>query len=121
MTDSVWQVGAQWHWYDALSGKEYSFDTWEEARIMAQKQGTARAILTAVQSLAMATDSASDLIAEYFDAGTIADEDVAGLGITSANLAACVTLLQQIDKLMTNQATTAAMYRSTLNAVRRVA
>ncbi|MBP8291376.1 MAG: hypothetical protein KAX65_01310 [Caldilineaceae bacterium] len=84
------------------------------------KQDTAKAIIKAVQSLATATDSASDLEAEYFDIGNWTDADVAALGITAAQLASCLTVLQQIDALMTGAATTPAVYRTTLNTVRRV-
>ncbi len=86
------------------------------------KLDTAKAIVKAAQSLATATDSASDLEAEYFDAAGAGwvDADVAALGITAAQLAGCITLLQQVDKLMTGAATTPAVYRSTLNQVRRV-
>jgi hypothetical protein len=75
-----------------------------------------------VQSLALATDTAADLESEYFDTqGTgWVDADVEPLGISAAALASCVSVLGQVNALMTNQATTPAMYRSTLNAVRRV-
>ena len=85
-----------------------------------QKLATARAIIGAVKSLSPATDLSASLTAEYFDAGTFTDADVASLGIDAAALASCITLLQQVDKLMTNQATTVAMHRATLNRVRRV-
>lgn len=97
------------------------FDSQQEAMIAMAKLNTAKAIVGAVQALAATADDAADLEAEYFDAGTWVDDDVAALGITADNLASCLTLLQQFDKLMTNQATTPAAYRSTLNRVRRVA
>ena len=83
------------------------------------KIDTAKAIVRAVQSLALATDSASDLVAEYWDAvgtGWI-DDDVAPMGITAAQLTACITLLEQVNLLMTNQATTPIMHRTTLNII----
>ena len=104
-----------------LAADELIFDTQQEAVQAMAKMATARAIVEAVQSLATATDSAGDLEAEYFDAGTWADGDVSALGITASDLAACITLLQQIDALMTGGATTAATYRTTLNKVRRIA
>lgn len=96
------------------------FDSQQEAMIAMAKLNTAKAIVSAVQALAATADDAADLEAEYFDVGTWVDDDVAPLGITADNLASCLTLLQQFDKLMTNQATTPAVYRSTLNKVRRV-
>jgi hypothetical protein len=93
----------------------------EEAQIAMSKLATAQAIVAAVQSLALPADSATDLEAEYFDAGTWVDDDVAALGLTAANLAACITLLQQVAALMAGNATTPAVYRATLNKVRRIA
>jgi hypothetical protein len=96
---------------------------------MSNKTETARAILRTVQSLATATDTAADLIAEYFDAAGAGwvDADLASMGITAAQLAACITLLEQIPKLMLGTIAAdghsdiaPANYRATLNAVRRV-
>ena len=84
------------------------------------KIDTAKAIIAAVQTLAPATDTAEDLQSEYFDTGPFVDADVAALGITADNLASCITLLQQINALMSGAANTPAIYRSTLNKVRRV-
>lgn len=121
---------------DALGGwilfdgtAKHKFDTEQEARQAMAKIDTAKEIVRTVQSLAKATDSAGDLEAEYFDAAGAGwvDADVAALGITAAQLAGCITLLQQIPKLMLGEITengysavTPAMYRSTLNVVRRV-
>ena len=107
-------------YYYSIDGVYTTLPAGIQGEIMAQKLETARAIVLAVKSLSTAADSASDLEAEYFDAGTFADADVAALGITAAQLASCITLLQQVGKLMTNQAITTAMYRTTLNQVRRV-
>ena len=111
---------AQARWY-ALTRETLSPDdaalAWE-ARMA--KIDTARAIVGAVQSLATATDSAPDLEAEYFDVGSWADEDVAALGITASDVASCITLLQQVQALMSGAATTPAVYRATINKVRRV-
>lgn len=103
-----------------LNGVILNFDSEQEAQQYMAKIDTAKAIVKAVQSLSTATDSAADLEAEYFDAGTWADGDVAALGLTASDIASCITLLQQVEALMTNQATATAMYRSTLNKVRRV-
>ena len=114
----IWQSAG--HWYVNDSGREYQFDTEQEAQLFMAKLDTAKAIVRTVQSLAQATDSASGLEAEYFDVGNWTDENVSAIGITAAQLAACLTLLQQVNLLMTGQATTPSMYRSTLNQVRRV-
>ncbi len=110
----------KWIYFDGVV--KHAFGTEREARQAMAKQDTAKAIVKAVQSLATATDSAGDLEAEYFDAAGAGwvDADVAALGITAAQLAGCITLLQQVNLLMTGAATTPAVYRSTLNQVRRV-
>jgi hypothetical protein len=114
----IWQSAG--YWYANDGGREFQFDTEQEAHLFMAKIDTAKAIVRAVQSLATATDSAGDLEAEYFDIGNWTDEDVAAIGITAAQLAAGLTLLQQINLLMTGEATTPAVYRTTLNQLRRV-
>jgi len=107
-----------WILFDGAT--KHRFDTEQEARSIMAKIETAKAIVRAVQSLTTATDSAGDLEAEYFDIGNWVDADVAALGITAAQLAAGLTLLQQVNLLMTGEATTPAVYRTTLNQLRRV-
>ena len=115
----IWQSNG--HWYANADGREYQFETEQEARQAMAKIETAKAIVRVVQSLALATDGAPDLEAEYFDVGAWTDADVAALGITAADLASCITLLQQVAALMTGGATSPAVYRTTLNKMRRVA
>jgi hypothetical protein len=109
-------------WFVVDGGREYVFASEQEARQTMAKLATAQAIVRTVQSLAAATDSATDLEKEYFDvqgAGWV-DGDVEALGITAAQLGGCLTLLQQFAKLMTAQATTPLDNTATLNSVRRV-
>ena len=87
---------------------------------MDQKLDMAKAVIRAVQSLSTVTDTAADLSAEYFDAGTIVDADLEPLGIPAATLSSCITLLEQVHNLMTGVATYPSGYRTTLNKVRRV-
>jgi len=92
--------------------------------VMMAKLETARAIVAAVKTLATVNDGAGDLVQEYWDlpcGGTFSDADVAALGITAANLAACITTLEQAALFMAGSATTPVVHRVTLNAVRRVA
>ncbi len=118
----VWQSAVDGLWYYSYTGGALTFATQQEASQFMAKIYTAKAIVAAVKALAPTADDASDLEAEYFDAAGAGwvDDDVAPLGITAAQLAACLTLLQQFALLMTNQATTPSMHRTTLNAVRRV-
>lgn len=85
-----------------------------------KKQNTAQAIIDSVKSLADITDNAADLEAEYFDAGTFDESDMPNIEITPDDIAACITLIQQVNKLMTGEQTTPAIYRATLNKVRRL-
>lgn len=107
-------------YYYSIGGVYFRLPAGLQGEKTMQKLKTAQAIVSTVQSLALATDDADNLVKEYFDAGTFTDEDLAALGITAAQLAACITLLEQVDKLMTNQATSTADFTATLNSVRRV-
>ena len=112
------EYSAQWY---ALTGE--TLTAAEAASALGgymKKEETAKAIIRAVQSLATVNDLGPDLVKEYFDAGAFADGDVAAIGITAAQLGACITLLQQVGLLMGSGATTPADYTATLNAVRRV-
>ena len=83
---------------------------------------TAKAVIEPVKAVAETADVAKDRIKEYFDlAGDgWVDADVAALGITAAQLASCITFLENFDKFMTNQVAAQADYTAVLNAVRRV-
>lgn len=120
MPHAIWQSGEDNLWRVSYDGGAMTFSTQAEAEQMSHKLDMAKAVIRAIQSLAPAADNSADLVAEYFDAGTVVDDDLAALGIDVATLASCITMLQQVDLLMTNQATSAAMYRTTLNKVRRV-
>ena len=117
----VWQSQEDNQWYVNMNGQNIPFATQQEASQFMAKIDTAKAIVKAVKDLGPTANDAADLEAEYFDAAGAGwvDADVAALGITAAQLAACLTLLQQFALLMTNQATTPSMHRATLNAVRR--
>ena len=91
---------------------------------MAGERKTAfiREVVRRAQELTAVADDAADLDNEYFDNSYdtgITDANVAAYDITAAQFASVITVLQQFDKLMTNQATTAGDYIANLNAVRR--
>lgn len=121
--DNSFDTKPQAEWF-AMSGEIVSEEqALMEIADMSQKLETAKAIVKAVQSLSTVTDTGGDLVYEYYDAGTITDDDVAALGITAAQLTSCIVLLEQVGLLMTgsiNPLVTPAAYRTTLNAVRRV-
>ena len=87
---------------------------------MAQKLELARAIVAQAQLLAVPMDASPDVVQEYFDSGiTFTDADVAALGLTAAQVVACITLLENVNKFFAGGSPTNAQYRVTVNGVRR--
>jgi cell fate (sporulation/competence/biofilm development) regulator YlbF (YheA/YmcA/DUF963 family) len=116
------QIGATDYLLRLDDGTAITFDTEQEARQAMAKIETAKAVIEPVKAVAETADVAKDRIKEYFDlAGDgWVDADVAALGITAAQLASCITFLENFDKFMTNQVAAQADYTAVLNAVRRV-
>lgn len=100
------------------------FPTESEARLFMAKIETAKAIIEVVQSMASATDGAGDRWQEFWDitntVGAFTDLDVDPLGITAAELGACVSFLEAFGKFMAGEAVTPTVWRTTINQVRRV-
>ena len=108
------------HWYINDNGKITHLPPGMEGEIMAQKLELARAIVATVQQLAPVMDMVPDIVQEYFDSGiTFADEDVAALGLTAAQVVACITMLDNATKFFSGGNPTNAQYRVSINAVRR--
>jgi hypothetical protein len=91
-----------------------------------QKTRFAQQMISLHVKLAEVMDAADAMEKEYFDQGydsggsdPIVDDDVVNLGIKAADITAGITLLQQQNKLFTNQAVTAADYEVTVNKFRR--
>ena len=108
--------------YGLWIGDRYIFySTYAEAKTAMDKLELAKAIIEQVQLHARPMDEGSDVLQEYFDSGvTFADEDVAALGVTAAQVAACLTLLENAGKFYNGNTPVDAKYRITVNAVRRV-
>ena len=117
---TIFETESQARWF-ALSGE--STDATIAARsieVMAQKLELARAIVAQAQLLAVPMDASPDAVQEYFDSGiTFVDEDVAALGITAAQVVACITMLENVNKFFSGGNPTNAQYRVNINAVRR--
>lgn len=75
--------------------------------------------------LAQAANEAATLVAVYFDRGynggsanAIVDKDVADHNTTAADIAAFITLAQQLARFLNNAAVVTADYKSTVNKTR---
>lgn len=101
------------------------FDNEEDAENMATKIKWATQAQLNATELAQVADSLANLETVYFDRGynsggsdPIGVSDVSSLGITPAQLASLITLVQQLNNFLGNSAVVAADYDATLNAVR---
>ena len=115
---NIWESAG--YWYANDGGREYQFDSEQEARQAMAKIEMAKEIVRTVQALAPVMDAGPDLIQEYYDAGSLVDEDVAALGLTAQDVISCVIVLEQIGKFANAQAVATDAYRVTINKVRRV-
>lgn len=104
---------------------QYFYNTIEEATDMASKLEFAGDMQAFSTQLAQLFRDAPDLESVYFDRGyngggadPIVDGDVAGLGITAAQIASGITLIQQLQNFADNAAVTTGDYGSTTNALR---
>jgi multisubunit Na+/H+ antiporter MnhB subunit len=83
-------------------------------------------IITTITALAQSFDGANTLISTYFDRGynsggtnAIVDDDLAGVGLTAAQLGGAITVFQQLQAFRHGGAVSSSDYDSTLNQVRR--
>lgn len=112
---------ANGQWILWTGNEKIYFATQAEALQVMSKIDLAKAIIFQAQLLARPMDEGADVLQEYFDSGvTFTDEDVAALGITAAQVTACLTLIENAGKFFTGNNPTNAAYRATINAVRRV-
>lgn len=85
---------------------------------------TAAAVVRSVQSLAAPMDSAQDVWQEFWDvvngSGAYNDQELEDLGITAAQLASCVTVLENFNKFVQGNSPANDAYRVTINTMRRV-
>lgn len=96
-----------------------------EARDMATKLTFGEQSQNDATTLAQVADRLANLETVYFDRGynsggtnPIVDGDIVSLNITAANLAALVTLTQQLNNFLGNLAVATGDYDATLNTVR---
>lgn len=104
---------------------QYFFNTVTEAMDMANKLEYAQDMQQFMTDLAGLFRDAPDLEGVYFDRGyngggsdPIVDGDVSGLGITAADIASGITLVQQLQNFANNSAVTTGDYSATVNALR---
>lgn len=116
----VWQ-SENGKWYLSYDGGAIEFITKMEALEAMAKIDLARTIIWRTQQLIETMDNGPDVLQEYFDGSfSFVDEDVSALGITAAQVTACLTLLENVGKFFAGTTPTNATYRTTVNAVRRV-
>lgn len=110
-----------------LAGVGYTgpYLTPQEAHMADQKVLFAQRMQAACTQLAQVADAYADMFTVYFDRGydaaganPIVDDDLTSLGITAANIAAGMTLAEQIQHFLNNQAALVSDYDQTLNALR---
>lgn len=91
---------------------------------MSGRVSTAAAVVRSVQSLAAPMDTAQDVWQEFWDvvnnSGAYTDVELEPLGITAAQLASCVTVLENFNKFVQGNTPANDAYRATINAMRRV-
>lgn len=111
-------------WVYNLNYTAYYFDTEPEARETMAKIDTATAVVNGVKQLIFTADNGVDIVEDYFENGPFDDAHLVALGITAAQLTACITLLQNFELFMAEDdpltPITNAKYRATLNQVRHV-
>lgn len=105
--------------------KSNHFTLESEARDMATKLTFGEQSQNDATTLAQVADKLSNLETVYFDRGynsagsnPIVDGDIVSLNITAADLAALITLTQQLNNFLGNLAVTTGDYDATLNTVR---
>jgi hypothetical protein len=116
---------ANGQWIVFNNGIKTFFVLESEAQDMATKLTWAGQAQTDATTLAQVADRLANLETVYFDRGydsggsnPITNDDVVSLSITAADLAALITLTQQLSNFLGNSAVTAGDYDSTLNTVR---
>lgn len=109
----------RWIFWDGV--EKHYFDTQMEALNAMAKIDLAKTIIWRTQQLIETMDNGPDVLQEYFDGGfSFVDADVAALGVTAAQVTACLTLLENAGKFFAGTSPANATYRTTVNAVRRV-
>lgn len=89
-----------------------------------RRTAAAAAVVRSVQALAAPMDVAEDTWQEFWDvvnsSGAFTDEELEAMGITAAQLASCVTTLENFNKFMEGQSPANDIYRIVVNTMRRV-
>lgn len=108
-------------WLFWTGSTKLPFDTEKEAIDAMEKLELAKAIVYVTKQLIETMDNGPDVLQEYFDSGiTFTDEDVAPLGLVAIDITACLTALENVGKFFSGDSPVNAVYRVTVNTVRRV-
>lgn len=117
---------ADGRWLVFNNGIKSDYFTLEsEAQDMATKVTWAGQAQADATTLSQVADRLANLETVYFDRGyndigsnPITNDDVVSLNVTAADLAALITLIQQLNNFLENTAVTSGDYDATLNAIR---
>ena len=108
-------------WILWTGSEKLRFDTEMEAIEAMEKLELAKAIVMSTQAIIDVMDNGPDVLQEYFDSGvTFTDADVEPLGIVATDITACLTALENAGKFFSGDSPANAVYRVTVNQVRRV-
>lgn len=95
--------------------------------VLIEKQDYVRALRANASQLATVRRGIFDMEDVYFKreynaggANAITDEDIEGLGITAADVANWITMLQQLDNFFENQPVSQGDYEATLSVMRDI-
>ena len=120
--DGVWVVV----WGERHENKQVA-NTEQEALDMSDKINFTIRMQELVTALANVQDQVPDDWQLFFDRGynsgganPIVDGDISSTGLTAAQVESAITLYENLDKFLSGTAVSQAVYRQTVNAIRKL-
>ena len=116
----IWQSAG--HWYANDNGREYQFDTEQEARQAMANLALLKDMAATMRKLGEVYEIGGDLTAEWY-ANPPDEADYAALGVTQAQATAWIVAFEQFAKWMdgvTGEGVVAAQYKASYYPAKRV-